>query len=394
MSRYLSHIRVFVASPGDVANEAKKLYDVVDELNRTWSDELGTHLDLIRWDRDVCPGVGEDPQDVINKEIDKYSYDIFIGIMWKRLGTATIRADSGTIEEYDIAYERYRKDPNQIKIMFYFKKILPSERSEIDVCELDKINKFKTKLKMHNLCCIYEDVDEFEKLIRQHLSKQLQGWQKSWGKKPAKLRYKYNTPIGWMKEDPDVGEDFNSTILTDGRAEIRIDIIRLSNSELNQIAKRQFVEDDPDLSVEIPYWITTYRENPWGISEGLWSYYKNYLTKLDLKPREISGGGDSGLLRPDGANAFYATNYQHYGLPSSLPIEWYFVWIRPEYGNIFVGIRAQFPPKYFCIHDMKIVGREGCAHVDSFGGGAYANIYLPEPLWMVISSFTTSKYDD
>ena len=322
MSRNLSHIRVFVASPGDVAKDVEKLYDVVDELNRTWSDELGTWLDLIRWDRDVCPGVGEDPQDVINKGIDKYNYDIFIGILWKHLGTATTRADSGTVEEYERAYERYRKDPNQIKIMVYFKKITQSELRDIDISELNKIRNFKSKLKGHNLCGVYKDTDEFERKIRQHLSKQMQSWQKIWGKKPAKLRYRYDTPIGWIKNYPDIGEDVNSTrILTDDRAEIRIDIIRLSNSELDQIAQIQFAEVQ-DLDDETPTWITAYREDPWGIVKGLWSYYKNYLNKYYLKPRVLLGGGDTGLLRPDGAYAFYATNYQHYCYsPSDLPLE-------------------------------------------------------------------------
>ena len=334
-----------------MTKERRKLDDVVDELNRTWSDKLGTHLDLITWERDVCPGVGEDPQDVINKQIDNYNYDIFIGIIWKRLGTATTRADSGTVEEYERAYERYRKDSNQIKIMFYFKKILPSERSEIDVDELDKINKFKAKLRLHNLCCIYEDIDEFGKLIQRHLSKQMQGWQKSWGKKPAKLKFRYENPTGWVKRDPDVGDNVNSTtILTDDRAEIRIDIIRLSNSELDQIAKMQFVEDDSDLDGEAPSWITAYNEDPWGIAKGLWITYVNYLNKFNLKPRNISGRG-TGLLSPDGACAFYATNDRHDGPPPDLPLEWYFVWIRPEYGNVFVGIHARFPPNYLEIYD-------------------------------------------
>jgi len=49
------------------------------------------------------------------------SYDIFIGILWKKFGTLTGRACSGTEEEFNRAYERYKENPSKLRIMFYFK---------------------------------------------------------------------------------------------------------------------------------------------------------------------------------------------------------------------------------------------------------------------------------
>jgi hypothetical protein len=41
-------------------------------------------LDLIQWETHAWPGFGADAQDVINREIEPG--DIFIGIMWRRIG--------------------------------------------------------------------------------------------------------------------------------------------------------------------------------------------------------------------------------------------------------------------------------------------------------------------
>ena len=52
-----------------------------------------------KWEKDVFPAFGEDSQDVINKQIGT-DYNIFVGIMWKKFGTPTSRAESGTEEEF------------------------------------------------------------------------------------------------------------------------------------------------------------------------------------------------------------------------------------------------------------------------------------------------------
>lgn len=72
---------------------------VVAELNRGIADERGLVVELIRWETHVRPVIGTDAQDVINRQIGVP--DVFIGIFWKRLGTPTPRAPSGTAEEQD-----------------------------------------------------------------------------------------------------------------------------------------------------------------------------------------------------------------------------------------------------------------------------------------------------
>ena len=57
------------------------------------------------------------PQGIINKQIGEY--DIFIGMMWKRFGTPTGKAGSGTEEEFRLAYE-YWETTKSVMILFYF----------------------------------------------------------------------------------------------------------------------------------------------------------------------------------------------------------------------------------------------------------------------------------
>src|SRR5689334_2154747 len=114
-----NRIRIFAGSPGDVEKEKESLAGVIDELNRTISSLVPhkpTLLELITWKTHTYPAGGR-PQGVINMQIG--DYDIFLGIMWKRFGTPTGEALSGTEEEYTRAFENWKKS-GKPHLMFYF----------------------------------------------------------------------------------------------------------------------------------------------------------------------------------------------------------------------------------------------------------------------------------
>jgi len=168
-------LQVFVASPSDVMPERNALEDIIDEFNITWSKLFSIRLDLIRWEKYAYPDLGEDPQDVVNRQVVK-DFDIFIGIMWGTFGTATKRAMSGTAEEFDIAYERYKTDPRSISIMMYFKDS-PLPPSKLDHLQLQKIQAFKDRFKeLGGLYWKFENIDSFRKLLSRHLNKVVQEW--------------------------------------------------------------------------------------------------------------------------------------------------------------------------------------------------------------------------
>jgi hypothetical protein len=177
MARQEHVLSVFVASPSDVEAERGKLEDVIRELNITWSRDLAVRLDLVRWETHAYPGIGVDAQDVINNQILD-DYDLFVGIMWCRYGTPTGRAGSGTVEEFDRARARYDSDPKAVKLMVYFKdEAIPPSR--LDPGQLAKVNEFRDSLGADgSLYWKFSGIDQFEQLIRLHLTRQVQAWMK------------------------------------------------------------------------------------------------------------------------------------------------------------------------------------------------------------------------
>jgi hypothetical protein len=186
MPRQEHILTVFVASPGDVADERARLEEVIRELNQAGARELGIRLELVRWETHAYPGVGDDPQDVINKQIPD-DYDVFIGIMWCRYGAATKRAGSGTVEEFERARRRFEDNNSSVKLMFYFKDD-PVPPSELDLEQMGNVAGFRNQLGNEGTLywkCV--GVDAFEKLVRLHLTRQLHAWKKQLGESENKL---------------------------------------------------------------------------------------------------------------------------------------------------------------------------------------------------------------
>jgi hypothetical protein len=112
----IKQYRLFVASPSDVRTERDALSRVVTEINQTHGSPLGYSVQILRWETHATPSGGR-PQGVINEQIGKY--DLFVGIMWRRFGTPTGVAGSGTEEEYRRAYSSWERN-NSMPLMFYF----------------------------------------------------------------------------------------------------------------------------------------------------------------------------------------------------------------------------------------------------------------------------------
>src|SRR6266700_2001210 len=159
-------LRVFVASPSDVAGErdtlAKLLADINDVLAYL-APEKGLSLELVRYETHSYPDIGA-PQDVINREIP-IDYDIFIGIMWKRTGTPTATAPSGTIEEFQRACER-RKQGSLPLIMFYFCAQPMPVPTSAELEQLTEVVKFRNQLASQGLTASYPSHAEFGDHVR------------------------------------------------------------------------------------------------------------------------------------------------------------------------------------------------------------------------------------
>lgn len=168
-------LQVFVASPGDVAEEREILESVIDEINQTSAKISNIRLELIKWETHSRPGFGEDAQDVINQQIGD-DYDIFLGIMWGRFGSPTQRAGSGTEEEFDRALARWKASPGSVEIMFYFKNAgIPP--NEIEPEQLAKVQAFKDRISSEGgLYHESEDAEQFRTKVRGDLNGVIQDW--------------------------------------------------------------------------------------------------------------------------------------------------------------------------------------------------------------------------
>jgi hypothetical protein len=161
--------KAFLASPGDTKEERVVAEKVVAEINQTLGEHKKFRLELLKWENDTRPGFGKDGQDVINTQIG-LDYDIFIGLMWKRFGTPTGRAESGTEEEFERAYKEFKEKGN-IKILFYFNSS-PIPQDGLDLTQLQKIQEFKGKVSsLGGYYWAYDSIQSFEKFLRQHLTK-------------------------------------------------------------------------------------------------------------------------------------------------------------------------------------------------------------------------------
>ena len=176
MSKDVKHLGVFVASPSDVAEERKILESVIDEINLTLREAHNIHLDLIKWETHLRPRLGKDAQDVINQQIGD-DYDIFLGIMWGHFGSPTENAESGTEEEFNRVFSRWKDSPESVEIMFYFKDAgIPP--SKLDPEQLAKVQAFKKRIASEGVYGEFQDSEEFRTKARMHLAKVIQDWRK------------------------------------------------------------------------------------------------------------------------------------------------------------------------------------------------------------------------
>jgi hypothetical protein len=162
-------LRVFLASPGDVAREREVVKEVLDSVNRTLGVEKDIRFELVGWDTDTYPAYGGDAQSNVNNQIaDMIQYDLFVGLMWNRFGTPTPRADSGTEEEFRRAVQSYKGSGRPL-IMFYFNQqpFNPSSAKEAE--QKMKVLAFKEEMDKDGLTATYEGAENLRQLFQRHI---------------------------------------------------------------------------------------------------------------------------------------------------------------------------------------------------------------------------------
>ncbi len=174
MNREVKILRVLISSPADVRLEREAALEVVHEVNRLLGSDSLVRLEPIVWETDLAAGIDSDPQEVVNRQIG--DFELFVGIMWTRLGSRTPRAASGTIEEFERAIARWRQDPSSIQVMFYFSDV-PTTPGQLDPQQLAGVQKFRASLNERGvLYKTYADLEQFKLVLRHDLMVRAREW--------------------------------------------------------------------------------------------------------------------------------------------------------------------------------------------------------------------------
>lgn len=161
-------VKVFIASPSDVAAERSIAVEVINEWNVRHSDEHHLRLESVIWESDAAPESGDRPQAIINKQILD-TCDFAIGIFWTRIGTSTGLASGGAVEEV------YRIMAMGKPVMLYFSNV-SINRSVVDKKEEEKLNKFRDDIKKRALVAEYDSLEAFRGSLVNHLDMRVRRW--------------------------------------------------------------------------------------------------------------------------------------------------------------------------------------------------------------------------
>ena len=202
-----ARLTVFVASPGDTQEERDRLDTIVAELNRGIARDRGLVLELVRWETHARPGIGLDAQDVINRQVPVP--DLVIGVFWKRLGTPTPRAASGTAEEIALAVERWGK-AGDVEILVYFNQ-QPYAPVSSEIEQITRLLQFRSDLESQGLLVWnYQGTADFETKVREHLTAAIRAWSPesqlstTVGGAPTAARQPRRMPEGLQRIEVDV----------------------------------------------------------------------------------------------------------------------------------------------------------------------------------------------
>jgi hypothetical protein len=162
-------LRVVLASPGDVEAERDQAAAVIDKVNQQAAAEHGYLLELHRWETDSQPGFHvRGAQGVVDDDLDIENCDVLIGIFWRRFGTPTSDARSGTEHEIRTAISAWKKS-GQPRIMLYFSRKPATPINASETRQWGNVLEFKEEMAPQSLLWEYRDENDFREQLHNHL---------------------------------------------------------------------------------------------------------------------------------------------------------------------------------------------------------------------------------
>src|SRR5260221_52418 len=179
-TKILQKIDVFISSPGDVYEERRIATRVLQRLNRIHAIADRYILIPLAYEESVPAVVGRKPQTIVDTYMMEASKsDIFICILWQRMGTPVINEEtgeqfqSGTEYEFTDAYSANQKLGKPSILLYRGKKLVSSDA---DPEQLRQVQVFFERFEGENanlkgLYKIYRSNEEFEVILLHDLYK-------------------------------------------------------------------------------------------------------------------------------------------------------------------------------------------------------------------------------
>jgi hypothetical protein len=162
ITRHSAVYKVLVAGPGDVIRERKAVTEAINTWTRRHGDQTGVIMQAVSSEQ-ARPDMSADPQAVINRQLGE-NRDAVIAVFGKRIGTATPRAISGTVEEIEEAIGE-GKD-----VMVYFSSG-PISRDGLDLVQLAKLEEFRRSLQSRGLLGSYKSLPHLKTQLDDHITR-------------------------------------------------------------------------------------------------------------------------------------------------------------------------------------------------------------------------------
>lgn len=172
-------IRIFVSSTEELAPERREVASVAKTISDAVADRMGYFLEVVDWRTHVFSGMGR-PQGQILEQLPVSTWDIFVGILWKRFGTpsgapgdgARKEFDSGTEEEFVLAYESWKA--NRRPHVLFFRCDRSSNPNAIDAAQLEKVQRFFSNFSADGehpgIYQTFDSLDDFREKLRSALT--------------------------------------------------------------------------------------------------------------------------------------------------------------------------------------------------------------------------------
>ncbi|MEP1150687.1 MAG: hypothetical protein ABJH08_03065 [Balneola sp.] len=209
--------RILIASPSDVSEER----EITTRLIQNWNDVNSYSKKIVllplKWETHSSPTYDVRPQEAINRQLVD-SADLVIGLFWAKIGSDTGIEISGTIEEIKRAANS-GKD-----VMIYFSK-RGIDPSEIDLKQLEALNKFKKEVYKNALIENFNSVIDFRDKLNRQLEFKIRELQKN--NKEAKTKL----DLSFVNQ--------NNNELESETINIESDLIKLSKTQIDEILKKE-----------------------------------------------------------------------------------------------------------------------------------------------------------